>query len=186
MTNGSLILHPKNPAGNPAPATGLICHLGAVGLLGDPLEPENRVFRVGSRFLQLISFLGCSPYLQLDPPKDGSDNFCHIVVHGPFETPRLLYGEGVHPPRCPGCGAALKGWKEGVDSDLIRCGACGTNHSPGQIAWGKHAGYGCLFVEIRNIFPGEAIPVAELMSALQDLGLGEWGHFYLQGCRECS
>jgi hypothetical protein len=181
MTNGSLILHPKNPAENPVPTAGLMRHLGAIGLLGAPLDKENSVFRVGSRFLQLISFLGCSPYLQLDPPGDGSDNFCHIIVRGPFESPKLLYGEGAHPPRCPSCGALMKQWKEGVDSGLIGCGECGSKHPPGSIAWGKQAGYGRLFVEIRNIFPGEAIPVAELMSALQDLGIGEWGYFFLQG-----
>jgi hypothetical protein len=184
MTNGSLILLPKNPAANPATVTGLVHRLETIGLLGAPLDEENSLFRVGDRFLQLISFLGCSPYLQLDPPSGGSDNFCHIAVHGPFESPRLLYGEGVRPPRCPSCGALLKGWKEGINSDLISCGECGSNHPPAAIAWGKHAGCSRLFVEIRNIFPGEAVPVTELMTALQDLGFGEWGYFYLQGNRE--
>jgi hypothetical protein len=181
MTNGSLILLPKNPDANPATGGGLIRHLGAMGLLGAPLDEENRVFRAGDRFLQLISFVGCSPYLQLDPSTDGSHDFCHVAVHGPFPSPKLLYGKDTHPPRCPVCGAALREWKQGLESNLISCSECGTTHQLGDITWGRHAGYGRLLVEVRNIFPGEATPVAGLMTALQDLGFGEWDYFYLHG-----
>jgi hypothetical protein len=186
MTNGSLILYPKSLTGNPTTATGLIGHLTAMGLLGAPLDELNNLFRVGNRFLQLGSFVGCSPYLQLEPPADGSDNFCHMLLHGPLESPRLYYGEGVRPPRCPSCGTALIKWRQDVSSGLIGCRECGAKQPAEAIAWGKHAGYGRLFVEIRNIFPGEAIPAAELLNSLRDLDLGEWGYFYLQGDREFS
>jgi hypothetical protein len=186
MSNGSLTLHPKDPNTSPATAAELVRLLDSIGLLGAPLDPGNAVFRVGDRFLQLISFLGCSPYLRLEPPEDGSDNFCHILVRGPFDRPRLLYGEGTRAPRCPACGAALTGWRAQAGSQVIGCSACGAKHPPDRITWGKHAGHGRLFVEIRNIFPGEAVPVDELLSRLGELDCGEWGYFYLQGKQEIS
>ncbi len=178
MSNGSLTLYPIDPRVNLATVSQLVHHLAHIGLLGDPLDEAAVVFRVGERFLQLISFLGCSPYLQLDPPADGGDDFCHLAILGPFATPRLLYGEDTRPPRCPSCGAAMRAWREEISSGNVGCRECGTRHPLERIEWRKHAGYGRLFVEIRNIFPGEAVPVDELLTRLQDLGCGEWGYFY--------
>jgi hypothetical protein len=184
MSNGSLILVPKNPAAGPKTVAEVVTPLGAIGFLGAPLEKGEDLFRVGERFLQLISFVGCSPYLQLEPPASGEGDFCHIAIHGPFASPRLLLSDDVRPPRCPACKATLKEWRQQVGGGLIGCSECGAKHPLEQITWGKNAGYGRLFLEIRNIFPGEAIPVAELMNRLQDLELGEWKHFYLLGRRQ--
>jgi len=46
------------------------------------------------------------------------------------------------------------------------------------IKWTKHAGFARLFIEIGNVFPGEAVPVDELLSCLRELGIGEWVYFY--------
>ncbi len=178
MNNGSLVLYPKDPKVNPVAVPQLVHLLALIGLLGDPLEEATAVFSVGERFLQLISFLGCSPYLQLDPPADGDDDFCHLAILGPYAAARLSYGEDTRPPRCPSCGAAMKAWREEVNSGSVSCRECGTTHPLERIEWRKHAGYGRLFVEIRNIFPGEAVPVEELLTHLHDLGCGEWGYFY--------
>jgi hypothetical protein len=37
-----------------------------------------------------------------------------------------------------------------------------------------------MFLEVRGIFPGEAVPVDRLLKALKDVSASEWGYFYIQ------
>ncbi len=180
MSNGKLLLYPKDPARTPPPLQAVAARLGEIGLLGAALDRIRGTYRVGERFLQLITFLGCSPYLRFDPAAEGDADFCHLALAGPFETPRLRYAANTRPPRCPRCGQPLEGWREFADSDAIDCPACDTAHPPHLLEWGKSGGSGRLFIEIRNIFPGEAVPGEELLRELCELGCGEWGYFYLQ------
>jgi len=48
-----------------------------------------------------------------------------------------------------------------------------------SIRWTKHAGFARIFIEISNVFPGEAIPVDELLNTLGEMGAGDWNFFYL-------
>ena len=180
MSNGKLLLSPKDPARPPPPLEAVAARLGEIGLLGATLDRTQGTYRAGARFLQLVTFLGCSPYLRFDPAAEGDGDFCHLALVGPFATPRLQYAANTRPPRCPRCGRLLEGWREFSDSGTIPCPACDTVHPPHLLEWGKSGGSGRLFIEIRNIFPGEAVPGEELLQELRDLGCGEWGYFYLQ------
>lgn len=180
MSNGKLLLYPKDPARTPPPLETVAARLGKIGLLGAPLDLSHGTFRAGTRFLQLVTFLGCSPFLRFDPPAEGGDDFCHLALIGPFATPRLQYAANTRPPRCPRCGQRLESWREFADTGAIRCTACDTAHPPHLLEWGKNGGSGRLFIEIRDIFPGEAVPGEELLAELRDLECGEWSYFYLQ------
>jgi Zn ribbon nucleic-acid-binding protein len=180
MSSGRLILFPDTPD-SPAPEPGaLMQFLQRIGLAGDPLDPAQATYLVGSRFMQLVSFMGCSPYLQLKPPEDGGSGFCHIALLGPFEQPRFLYGANTRPPRCPACSQPIKAWRENLALNRITCDNCGNISRPDELEWRRNAGVGRIFVEIRNIFPGEAVPVDELMNGLREIDGGAWSYFYLQ------
>jgi hypothetical protein len=180
MSIGILTLTPKDPATEPPARERLVQALEEVGLLGAPLAGQTDTYLVGERFLQLISFMGCSPHVRLEPPEDGSDNFCHLSLLGPYRPPRLLSGSNTRPPRCPECGTAIKAWRDYRDKATITCDQCGTSSPMDRLEWRNKAGYGQLFVQIHNIFPGEAVPVDELMKRLEESGGGKWSYFYLQ------
>lgn len=187
MTTGSLLLFPANPAAEP-PAAGAVAQtLAALGLVGAPLGPDA-VFRAGPAFLRHVTFLGCAPHLVLDPPADGGTGFSHVAILGPFPAARLVLGANAAAPRCPACRARLDGWRAAL-ADWVadplatraRCGGCGAVHRAADLDWRETAATGRLFVAVRNVFPGEAVPGEELLGALERLGAGSWRYAWVSG-----
>jgi DNA-directed RNA polymerase subunit RPC12/RpoP len=159
--------------------------LQELGLIGPPYAGEQPGFLVGEHFLRLVTFMGCSPYLQLEPPVDGSDRFCHIRLLGPYPYPRLLRGSNTRPPRCPGCRKRIEGWQEKVTlleanagGSTIECPHCSRHSTPLELEWQRNAGVSRFFIQITEVFPGEAVPVPALLEQLKGDG-GEWDYFYL-------
>jgi hypothetical protein len=178
MNDGKLLLHPRAPD---APLPGreeLLRGLAGIGLLGTPLGGDGDGFLVGDRFLQLITFMGCSPFLQLEPPPEGGP-FCHLALLGPFPAPRLLHGHNTRPPPCPACGKRMEDWREGLAGGEVRCPCCGAATPLHGLRWRRNAGLSRCFLEVRNVFPGEAVPVDALLRHLEDFGAGPWDYFYL-------
>jgi hypothetical protein len=182
MSTGRLILAPSDPLA-PAPAgESLVAALRAIGLAGAELDPARQTFQAGERFLELISFLGCSPHVDFEPPAPGSEAFCHIALIGPSEAPVLLHGVNTAPPRCPGCGARVTDWRERLSGahEGLCCEHCGRSLTAAQLKWRRSGGFARLAVEVRNVFPNEAVPVPELMQCLARETGGEWTYFYVQ------
>ena len=182
MGIGRLILAPSDPLA-PAPAReSLLAALRAIGLAGAELDPARQTFRAGERFLELISFLGCSPHVDFEPPAPDSEAFCHIALMGPFEEPVLLHGVNTAPPRCPGCGARLTDWRERVAAahDALRCERCHRSLTAAELNWRRSGGFARMAVEVRNVFPSEAVPVPELMQCLRRETGREWTYLYVQ------
>ncbi len=185
MDNGQLILHPDDPAYSTAPAT-LSKALAETGFIGDAFgKPEEQRFLAGERFLQLITFMGCSPHIELEPQPDGSLNFCHIRIHGPLDQPLVLWGRNTTAPRCPACRKRITDWRgrigewERLAEAPFPCPHCHEAIAPVHLDWRRQAGSGRIFVAVQQVFPGEAVPVPELMETLAHVSHGEWGHFYL-------
>ena len=185
MANGKLVLQapPDFPHLNQA---ALIDRLVELGLVGADFGDTPGAYLVGPRFLQLITFLGCSPYLQLEPPADGSDDFCYVVIRGPYQAPRLFAAGNTRPPRCPTCGKGLTEWRRlepfwvtGGSVKKIDCLSCGHSASPAELDWRRKAGFGHYFIEIRGVFPEEAVPLPALLDFLRGDG-APWRYFYLQ------
>ena len=182
MHSGTLLLMPPATA---IPPTGqaLGQQLRKLGLIGEQWR-DNR-YLTGDRFLQLITFMGCAPRLQLEPPADGSEHFCHVRLSGPFPTPRLRYAGNSRPPRCPACRrriAALRdqmpGWRELLPDAPLECPQCAARYPATALDWGDQAGVSRLFIEITEVFPGEAVPVPSLMQKLAGDGAA-WRYCYL-------
>ncbi len=186
MSSGELILHPP-PGGHSLDQGRLRERLTVIGLAGADMPGCSSRLLVGQRFFQLITFLGCSPALEISPPATGSNNFCHLSLIGPFSGPRLLSAPNTRPPRCPHCGKGLhtwrareRAWQRGELGEELLCPECGLNSLPEHLNWRRKAGISDVFVAISQVFPEEAVPLPALLTGLGEDG-HDWGYFYLQG-----
>jgi hypothetical protein len=183
---GRLVLTP-DPA-QPAPQRdSLLVYLNDIGFIGTPLkDTKTAAFLVGDVFLRLITFMGCAPNIELEPPMDGG-SFCHIRLAGPWPKPRLLRGRNTQPPRCMHCRSRLPEWERDLDvwcedpthADVL-CVRCGRGQHPVDLLWRQNAGFGCLFVTVEDVFPGEAVPVPGLMKGLGQTTGSVWQYFYIR------
>jgi len=111
MPAPKLLLHPADPGTAAVPDDRLAQELQAVGLIAERKLLKNTVFYpVGEHFLQLVTFLGCSPAIELDPPDDPQElerasaagRFCHIFI----DSGEQLRFRGDSQTRAPGHHAA--------------------------------------------------------------------------------
>jgi len=180
---GRLLLTMQDPFLLPEQAP-LTATLSEAGFLGPPLEGRNEGFAVGERFLQLVIFAGCSVRIELSPM--GEAPFCHIRFTGPFRRPVFLSGRNTRPPRCRNCRGRLRNWqavlsdRDNAGPGQITCPACGEASPPWGYDWKGQAGFGRLFLQIEEVFPGEATPTPALMGLLEASNGCKWRHFYIQ------
>lgn len=176
--NGSMYLTTENPDDAFNDLTALSACLNDIGLTGEKISD---FFLCGSQFAQLITFMGCSPHLVMTPPDDGSENFCHIRLLQ-FDQPKLLTGQQTAPPRCPACRFRISDWENTLKPDDVNdwdCPKCRQQTPVAHLDWRQSAGAGKILIEIKNIFPGEAVPVDKLLAALKNLSGNNWKYFYI-------
>ncbi len=180
MNTGKLILAPLDPRGPSAPAELVLEALAKIGLTGEALDADHADYLAGPRFLELISFLGCSAHVELEPPVEGGRAFCRIRLVGPFASPRLFVGRNTAAPRCPRCGGRLDNWRARIQAPQLSCEQCGEDLQPGQLSWRRSGGCARIAVEVHNVFPSEAVPLPELLKRLAQATAQDWGYFYVQ------
>ncbi len=175
--NGSLFLSPSAAHSHFSDTQATLERLTALQLIG---KPFNQVWLCGEQFPHLITFMGCSPFLQFEPPADGSQNFCHVEIHH-FTDIRVFTGSQTAPPRCPHCRHRFADWKASlpVAGVAFDCPKCEHSLSQESLDWRQSGGAGCFFIEIHHIFPGEAVPADKLMHELQKLSGESWKYFYI-------
>jgi hypothetical protein len=187
LHTGRLILTPEDPHALPDNLPAILAGLREIGFIGDEIPGETARYQLGEQFLQLVTFMGCSPFVEL-APGDGETPYCHLSVLGPFDTPRLLDGKNTTPPRCGVCRkrlndwrGALDRWREGEAAPLAPCPHCGHRQDPVTLNWRESAGWGRLFLCVENIFPQEAVPTQALLNQLQSTTPSlPWHYFYQQ------
>lgn len=183
--NGSLYLFPAAPFATPPDASMLLGVLTKNGLLGKALGASR--FLAGDGFFRHISFAGCSPSMQLEPPGDGSHDFTHISLSGPFTRPRLVTSKHHSRPRCPHCGQRMNDWKARIadwqknPAAEILCSGCHQSSAAAMLDWRRYAACGRLMIEIHQVFPGEAVPGDNLMTELKKGSGCEWRYGWADG-----
>lgn len=186
MRDNRLVLHPADPQAAPDDLPGLVQALEGIGFIGGTLDFRGRRhYRPGEDFLQLVSFLGCSPVVALGEPGATGDDFCHVDVQAPEPAPRFLAGANLKKPRCPGCRytieewpAIIAAWEQDRGGYHWRCPLCGNTYPPPQLNWRQSAGFARMFIEVWGIFEGEAVPGQTLMTCLRQATATEWDFFY--------
>lgn len=166
---GSLYLSPRSPQ-DVCETTALAELLNTMHITAAPIRQQPRllVYRAGEDFARHVVYAGCSPHLRFEPQHDHDLHFCHVALHGPFEQARILTGENTVKPRCPHCRQRLADWVERLDQVTSPCPGCGKSLTPSELDWRQHAAVGRCFVELRNVFPGEASPSDQLLAELEE------------------
>jgi DNA-directed RNA polymerase subunit RPC12/RpoP len=187
LHTGRMVLTPEDPYRLPEDLHAVIDELSGIGFIASPLPGHSAAFLLGENFMQWVTFMGCSPFIRLEPGDDG-EPFCHLVIDGPYERPRLLQGRNTAPPRCAACRKRIDIWHEVIGGrsreaadGLAVCPHCGHRQDPATYDWRQSAGCGRLFLQVENIFPQEAVPSPGLLERLGSASGGlPWRHFYLQ------
>jgi hypothetical protein len=187
LHTGRLVLTPEDPYLKPEEPARIPALLREIGFIGDRLTDSDNRYLLGDSFMQLVTFMGCSPNIRLNPGEPGQP-FCHLAIDGPSERPRLLQGRNTTPPRCAGCRKRLEGWQtifetwqQETPGWQASCPHCGHFQDPATYDFRQSAGCGSLFLLVENIFPQEAIPSPALLHRLQAITDNRpWRYFYLQ------
>ncbi len=183
-----LILHPGDAERAPASQEAVCERLRELEFIGEAYEHGNgtgeRAFLAGEQFLQLLTFMGCSPHIELAPRQAGDQDFCHIRVSPLYPSPRFRAHARDVFARCPACGrrepdwlARIAAWQAGAGPDW-QCARCGEAGSLYRLGWRQKAGFGRLFIDVFSIFPQEGIPAERLLRELESLGAGPWRYFF--------
>ena len=170
--------------------------LQEIQLIGTAIHLKHEtIYPTGERFLQLITFLGCSPMIELEPPKEpervesaSRDGlFCNIHLSGSDAGLQFRADKLTQAPRCPHCRQPEPNWQELVDrwrddNHALdwQCHACGHKDRLTGLNFRKQAGFGCAFVEIRGIYPSEAVPGEALHNCLHKLSGCDWRIMYIK------
>ena len=122
-SNASLIIHPNDPTWFPDKTEAVTSSLKEIELLAETIPNEEHSYYVGDHFLDLISFMGCSPNIDLTP-QDNADKFCCIRL---IEKPDItaLTSQHTHAPHCPHCKKPEKSWSDTITDTSLKCSSCG-------------------------------------------------------------
>jgi hypothetical protein len=195
MPAPKLLLHPASPDTPAISEDRLAKELQAIGLIGEwmPLGAGG-FYPAGEQFLQLVTFLGCSPAIELEPPGNPQElqkasaagRFCHVFIDA-GEQLRFRRDSQTRAPHCPQCRnpepdweLQLPSWQDGKQGLDWRCQSCGFSGRLTDLVFRKTAGFGRTFVEIRGIYPSEAVPGPALLGTLAALSGEPWTTIYLR------
>jgi hypothetical protein len=188
MSHNLLILQPRDSGASLVDQVSLIAMLQALDFIDATIEFDGKThYRPGEDFLQLMTFLGCSPVVALGEPGLTGEDFCHVAFEGPTAQTRFVGGRNVKPPRCPACGHRFAQWQELVreweadrEGYRLSCPGCGSEHPVTALKWRQCTGFGRFFIQVWGIFEGEAVPSDRLLDALQQHTGMAWSYFYYQ------
>ncbi len=149
--------------------------LHAAGLIGDERKPW--LFSTGPEYLNLITYLGCSPHIALGENEGATT----IRLGGIFDAPQFVRGENLKLPRCPRCRKVLENAEISDSPDVsLYCKCCGYGSSIHDFDWRHSAAFGRIFIEISNVFESEAVPGEELAGCLNQATGEVWDYSYIR------
>lgn len=175
-SNASLVLYPDDPNWTPEDPDVCINFLQEIKLAGNNLDKEEMCFLVGDKFLDYISFMGCSPNIKFNKKNnDEKFTFIRIILS---ESVTALTGKHSFSPLCPQCKKPNKNWRENLEDNQLVCNHCQTTSDAWQFNWRKSACFARCFIEITDIYPKEAIPQPSLLTALEKKFQTSWAYCF--------
>ena len=140
---------------------------------------ENNHYLPGENFLSLLTFLGCSPNINLLPTEN--ESHCHISLIEHMKNPQCLGYTSTCNPKCPHCTKRISHWKtdywKTAGSKCI-CDKCDTESTYDKLNWKQECGFGRCGFEIAHIYPHEAVPTDQLINALNTNTDIDWDYCY--------
>lgn len=179
-----LFLVPHNPRLSCSARVIERCLLDIGLIAGQTGDRKGSEYGAGNRFAHLLTFLGCSPVVFGEGENRATGRQVEIRV---FHRATLMFAGNTMTPRCPGCRlpvndwrTQLEGWSGDPENAVWECASCGVAVPVYALDWRQSAGCARTLVVIHGIFPGEAVPGDELLSALERASGSPWRYFYLQ------
>ncbi len=153
------------------------------------LASDNE-YCVGDAFLSSITFMGCSPYIEFEPPaelqKNDAADFCFIRLSSSKQT-NFMYHAGQFEklktvPRCQQCRKVISDWPDNAARLnrhwQLNCPHCDMALSPTDLDWRKASGLGNIFMQVMNVYLQEAVPTEAFMQQLESITQSKWFYFY--------
>ena len=178
----------------------LLMGLSEIKFIGKPvfaadLEDTQNPFEfcVGDAFLSSVTFMGCSPYIELEPPKTLKPNekadFCFIRGSKSKNENIVYHAEQLSElntvPRCKQCRKVISNWSEQIQfikseskSMKLTCLNCDAVLTFRDLDWRKASGVGNTFVEVLNVYLQEGVPTDPFLQQLKEISSSEWQYFY--------
>ena len=159
--------------------------------IGNVIFPNSCTeFCAGDSFLSSITFMGCSPYIEFEPPADLQPDaiaeFCFIrmsktrlqrVMYHAYQLEKLKTI-----PRCQRCRKVIEDWQQQIkpfnSSKQLNCTNCKALLTADELDWRKASGIGNIFIEVMNVFLQEAVPTDAFIQQLESLTASKWNYFY--------
>lgn len=148
---------------------------------------------VGESFLSSITFMGCSPYIELEPPEQLKPcdvaNFCFIRISTTTQANVSYHEEQFEilktVPRCVHCRKIIPDWpvtasnlNEVPNNEPLTCSNCDAVLTRDDLDWRKASGVGNVFIEILNVYLQEAVPTDSFLQQLESISSSKWQYFY--------
>lgn len=186
MSVSRLVIYPDNPEFIPSNRNDIQQALAAMAFIGDalPSTDERLRFLIGEQFLNYVTFLGCSPAIEIEPPADGSEDFCHIHISPVYQQLKFMADAAGKGPRCPHCRHEETQWPELVEQWHLnpamkyQCPACQQQTDILKLNWRKSAEAAHIFVEVYSVFPNEAVLADKVLTVLSQVTGTGWKYFY--------
>lgn len=156
----------------------LLKPLTDIGFIGNGCHESNNDYLPGDRFMDHVTFLGCSPSIALSP-EDG-DSYCFIRIHEAAKVPVLYAGKNTPAPYCPQCQQTKDDWQACEQDDF--CEQCNLIERSENWRWRKQGMLSHWVIEIMNIYPHEAVPSPILLDRIESVSGVPWGYAYLHAC----
>ena len=160
-----LYLYPENPQSQ-INQEKVILLLHKLELIGVKLSPERHA--TGNNFVSLLTFMGCSPNIELEPQEDKP--YCYIEFES-VQKQMFISGINTKYPKCPHCKEKL--------TELI-CASCNKVIEASKLNWRKSAFVAKSWITIGNIYELEAIPSDQLLDALEAETDIKWKYAYIR------
>lgn len=167
---------------------GLIGEQIAGPAVGDNLTDSLR-FYVGPHFLQHISFMGCAPAIEFQPPNSDNqrqaiealDAFTFVHVPKIFQQPVWYADLQMAKPACPACNKRVAKPDSKVDKEnmSMTCPHCGYQAPLCDFDWREYGGCTQMLISIVNVYPKEAIPSNNLLNQITKRTGVAWRYFYI-------
>jgi len=142
-------------------------------------EHVNNHYLPGDNFLSLITFLGCSPNINLIPTENENHCFISLIKQTP-EINCLGHTQTVN-PKCPGCTKRITEWKTTnwkIPGEICTCDKCQLQTLYANLNWKHECGFARIGFEISHIYPHEAVPTDQLLNTLNQFSGFEWNYCY--------
>jgi len=130
---------------------------------------ERNRFSTGNTFVSRLTFMGCSPDIELEPQTDKP--FCYIELEN-HKNAQFISGKNLKRARCPFC-----------KNDILQptlCSHCKKPLNPQNINWRKTAFFASSWITIGNIYELEAIPNDLFLDLLEKETNTKWKAAYIR------